>query len=336
MRKLEHQVAALRAAKRRALARRAGTDPGRVRPERLVLRLDEGDLVGLVGDGPRLSPARWHALLVSAVEWLGPVPVTIIALRSAARPQTAELVRFAHRLECGTELVTDGSGIDLAKAKELVDRGLARVRVLVGGISPEVHQHVVGGTLDDAVGAVNALVAARTDRQVALDIEVATPWQEPADGELRAVIGWARQAGADGFRLLAPWRARELPRDPETLDQVEQLAAGFDRTLPGTLLELQAMAAHQDAGPGLDLAHAPARRRRMRCPVGGQRLELTATGRLYSCPFKPPIVAQADADDTRDLRELFAGAGPHLAAIAECGRACVHHELAPRPILSRP
>ncbi len=333
MNSLQQQHAALRAARRRLAARRAGGAPTRVEPARLVLRLDDGDRPERMADRPALSPARWHGLIVQAVDWLGPVEVTVWAPRTSGGFLAAELVRFAHRLDCRTVLLTDGAGVDLDKARELWDRGLQLARVRVGGVSAEAHRAVVGGELDDAVGAVRALVRARDERGAPGQIEVVQPWRGPAASELRAVVGWARQAGADGFRVEAPWRSVGMPADPEALDALEELAAGFDRTPPALIQELHAMAASSDGGPGMPRAQAPARRRRWRCTVGGERLELHAQGGLCCCPFKDLITLDLAGTD---LTVAWATAGPHLDAIAHCTRACPHSELAPRPLLTLP
>jgi hypothetical protein len=60
--------------------------------------------------------------------------------------------------------------------------------------------------------------------------------------------------------------------------------------------------------------------------VGGQRLQVDAAGLASCCPHKTPIGTLRS-----DLGGLWAQAGPHLAAIRACDRACVHVELAPEP-----
>lgn len=328
MRALEQQVAATRARFRRLVARVGSTEPGRVHPERLVVRLDDGDLAGSLGAGEPLSPSQWHKAIVGAVQWLGPLPVTVLASQSAASPVAADLIRFAHRLECPTLLVTNGVGVTDAVALDLIDRGLRAVVIRMGGVSEEVHASVVGGRAADAAGAVRSFVQARATRGFALDIEVALPWQGNADSEARALLGWAQQAGADGFRVTAPWRADDLPADPELLDELAASHRPFHRTPMATFDELHAMVAHQDGQPGLSRGDGPSRRRRGRCPVGGQRVEITAHGQVSACPFKGAI-GVFDAD----FKAVWMGGGAHLEAIRSCDRACAHPELAPSPVL---
>ena len=138
----------------------------------------------------------------------------------------------------------------------------------------------------------------------------------------RQVLEWARRSGCDGYRISAPWRAADIPSDGALLDQLVQTSGRLDRTPPRMIAELQAMSAVQDGQPGKE-----GRRPGRRCPVGGQRLELSASGGLWCCPFKEPIPSA----DT--LEASWAQAQPHLEAIASCERACAHVELAPERML---
>lgn len=326
MRALEHRLAWSRWQSRRIRARLGPRDPAAATPARLVLRLDTDDLLEDLGQGAVLTPAAWHRAIVAWVERAGPVPVTVLAGRRVGEPLAAELVRFAHRLECPVSLVSHGPGLDRAKAAELIDRGLGALRVLVGGVSEDVHRAVVGSELAHAIGAVDAAQAARRDRGAALDIEVGLPWRHPAQSEARAVVGWARQAGADGLRVLPPGRAKALAVDPELLDALVDPSDPFHRTDPGTLAALHVAAARPDGLPGIPRSEALGSRRLRPCPVGGLRLELSARGRLTCCPFLDPIHPGLEPA-SQDLAEAWLQAGPHLSAIRACARMCAHPEL---------
>jgi len=327
MRQLEERLRLTRAAIRRSWARLSVVDPELGAPARVVIRLDDADLPGCLGDGPVLGPNDYDQILAQAVQWLGPIEVTILATHSADHSSLVRLVRFAHRLECPTMLVSDGTGIDKERAYDLLYAGLSHVRILVGGVSDQVHREVVGNSGIEATRAVQDLVQVKRQCGSGVDIEVGIPWQGPVTEEIRAVMGWARQIGADGMRILAPYRAENMPADPELLDAILDAAGPFARTSDAAVNEIHAMVATQDAEPGVSLAESPSRRKRWRCPVGGQRLVVTSRGRVHACPFKDPIgVWQGE------LRETFAGAREHLDAIRSCGRACAHAELAPEPI----
>lgn len=131
--------------------------------------------------------------------------------------------------------------------------------------------------------------------------------------------------------MVAPWRATDLPSDPELLDALSDEERPFHRTPDATFDELHAMVAASDGEPGLPRRSAGFGQRRFHCPVGGLRLEVGANGRLCACPFQTPIAQVSGEDD--DLRALWGAAGPHLQAIAACGRSCANVEVAPSPIL---
>ena len=329
MRVLEHKLADVRGTFRRAASRMGFRDPARLQPARLVLRMDEGDLADSLGGGEPVSQAVLQRTLIEAVDWLGPIPVSIRASQTAATRQVEALTRFAHRLECPTLLVTAGRGIDVERAEALVDCGLSAVRIRVGGVSEGVHQSVIGAPSVEATDAVMALLAARESRRAELDIEIGIPWRGRVTEELRAVVGWARQIGVDGYRILAPWKSEEMPSDPELLDEVGGSTDPFNRTDTATLSEIHAMVANQDGLPGAPRSQGPSRRRRFSCPVGGQRLEISAHGHLSCCPFKTPI-----ADQPGDLKTRWSAGKAHLEEIKGCDRICAHVELAPQRIWS--
>ena len=327
MLELEHQLTRARGILRRAWARTANTDPELVAPARLVLRLDDTDLPGILGAGDTLTIHEWNQVITQAVEQYGPLPVTVLAQHNANDERVAPLIRFAHRMECPTSLVTDGTGIDDAQAELLIDVRLGAIRILVGGVSDGIQAQTVGNTAAEATGAVASVLAARDNRNSSIDIEVAIPWTGPVVLEIAAIVGWARQAGVDGVRILAPLLANDLPADPELLDKTIDSAGVFCRNTGTSIEEIHAMVAHPDGKPGLDKKHATRRRKKRKCPVGGQRLVVAAAGNVYSCPFHPPIGQLGD-----ELSDTLALGRAHLEAIASCNRVCSHVELAPAPI----
>ena len=325
MRQLEQSLIRTRGILRRAWSRAGVTDPELVAPSQLVLRLDDADLPGAMGSGKPLTLHEWQQAIAETVAWIGPVNVTVIATHNADEADVPELVRFAHRLECSTRLVTDGTGMTEALASHYLSCGLDSVRLLVGGVSELVQRQTVGNSAVEATSALAALHSARLESGAELDIEVAVPWVDGVTLELSAVVGWARQAGADGFRVVAPYRSERLPADPELLDSMVDEYGLFCRNTTTSVEELHAMVAHQDGAPGIGREHS---RRRGKCPVGGQRLVIGRRRAVYSCPFHAPI-GELDGE----LGAVWAQAGTHLSAIAGCSRACVHTELAPQPIL---
>ena len=326
MRWMQHRIVSARAALRNLAARRAPAGGGLLRPARLVLRLDSAGLEPAADPGPAPSLAALQRRVAEAVRWLGPIPVTVLAHGRGADPDTVEIIRFAHRLDCPTCLETNGDGIDRAAALALVDAGLRAAVLRMGGVDADTHAAVTGGDLDAARLAARALVAARRDRAVALDLEVAIPWRGPVASQAGAVADWARQAGADGVRVEAPYRAQDVGDASEggALDALQALPGPFGRTPAATVEELRRMATAADGEPGLPRARA-GHRRLTRCPIGGQRLEIGVEGQLLCCPFHPPIPL-----GSAELSEAWRGADPHLEAIRACGRACAHVEQEPQ------
>ena len=104
MRALHTRLFALRTQARRLRARAALRRPGWVRPAELVLRLDPLGLPGWPSDTKDLPLARLQDRVAEAVRWRGALPVTVVTERLATDERVSEVARFAHRLECRTEI----------------------------------------------------------------------------------------------------------------------------------------------------------------------------------------------------------------------------------------
>ena len=150
MKELEQFVAQSRA-KWRGLRARLPLVARGAAPVRLVLELDR------VTESPP-APADWKKTLVSSITWLGP---TRVCIKSSGESigLALELVRFCHRLECPTHLVTSGPVTD-EEAVAMVDRGLGAVTIRVAGLDESTQQAVVGNSLESAANALHAFSTA--------------------------------------------------------------------------------------------------------------------------------------------------------------------------------
>jgi len=281
-------------------------------------------------NGQALSPARplefWQELLLEAVTWLGPLPVTILSRSKAMHPDLAAVVRFAHRLECPVCLYGQGEGIDDELALRLSDVGLHRVCVVVGGVTSSIHEEVAGRSLDGTTAAVWALLKARDARRMPMDLVVDFPCTPVSVPDLAGVKGWARQVGVDGFAasppFLAPISPHELPREAaRMLRELESGGGSFRRTAPGTTAAVAATWRAGDRKPGSPREGGDA------CPIGGLRLDVRACGRFGACPFKRSIGC---FEPGVDLRQAWTEGTAHFADIAACQRRCHHPELLQR------
>ncbi len=270
-----------------------------------------------------LPPERWQQILLSATDWLGPVPVTILS-RSPELPSVVpELVRFANRLECAVSLYGVDGGIDDELALRLVDCGLRRACLVLGGVTPDLHAEVSGRSVGRTTGAVSALVRARERRGVELDVVVDFPCTPSTAKDLEAVLGWAQQAGVDGFAVTPPFLS---PAAPAQLDdalarrvaELEASRGSFHCTTRGTAVALRESWEAGDGGPG---GIGPTR-----CPIAGLRVDIRGCGRFGSCPFHRSI-GRLGPDD--DLAHAWASGRAHFEAVSSCARRCRHPELVP-------
>jgi len=291
------------------------------RPARIVLDLGRCWNGEAVGD--RLPVAIWQRALLEAVDWLGPVPVTLLSRSAQLPPDLPEVLRFVSRLECPAALFGVDGGVDDEMALRLVDLGLRRACLVLGGVSPDLHAEVAGLPLEPTTAAIGAWVRARTSRRSGLDVVVVFPCTPSTASNLSGVEGWARQVGADGFAVSpsfhAPFAPAEVPA--EVLARVRSLERSrdrFHRTPPGTQEALRSTWAAGDGGPG---GRGP-----FRCPVAGLRIDIRACGRFGACPFHRSIDR---IDGGRSLPEAWAAGQRHFEAIRTCGRRCWHPEILP-------
>ncbi|MDP2306351.1 MAG: hypothetical protein Q8P18_10030 [Pseudomonadota bacterium] len=285
------------------------------RPARLVLRLDDLDAPGPI-PAELLKLEDWYDIVVRVVEWSGPLPVHLVA--RSEHPFLAEMVRFAHRLECPTTLRTTAAGISPRRADELVDCGLERIVVRVAGVNEATQRAVVGESVADTRRAIAALLAARVSRAAPLDIVLEVPFDARTAPELRALCEEARTVGVDGVRVAAPWAGG--PFESGALDALGWVAKQdrpFRRTSADTLGAVREM---RGDGPGTP-------RKGGACPVGTLRVEILPDGTLLSCPFKGDRTRMLSRDPSGAMALAWKALEKHRDAIRTCDRACAHPEL---------
>lgn len=276
------------------------------RPARLLVRLDDLDAPGTVPEAT-LKLDDWFDAIVRVVEWGGALPVTVIG--RADHRLLAEMVRFAHRLECPTTLRTSAAGLTRARADELVDCGLERVIVRVAGVSDAVQEAVLGERAEDTRAAIAALKGARASRGAPLDIVLEIAFDERGAMEIEPLVREARAQTVDGVRIAAPWAGG--PYTPAPLDAALWLSSqrGFDRTPAETYAALRGM---RGGGPGEPRTHGS-------CPVGVLQVELLPDATVRACPFKGDTARLGDT-----MEPAWAGLAQHRAAIRSCDRSCAH------------
>jgi hypothetical protein len=266
------------------------------RPARIDVRLDDFDADGVVVGAPLVIEA-WQDRLVELIQWAGPVPTRLVA--EAAHPLLADLVRFCHRLEMPVTVRIGPTGLDNARATELIDRGMARCELVVDALEGA------------GEAAVRALVHGRNSRAANLTVHVHLRVSEAGAAGASGAFEAARALGVDAVVLAAPFRGPALSAGARTAVQ-SALAVGWplQATSP---VAVEALPRLDGAGPG-----AP--RRSGHCHLGGIRLALASDGVAYICPHK---AGRAPGP----LAESAAALADHRRQIRGCDRHCAHPEL---------
>ena len=243
--------------------------------------------------GVPLRLEQWHERVVELLQWVGAVPVRIIA--EADNPLLPEILRFCHRLEMPVTVRTGSRGLTVARAEEWVDRGMAACELV--------------SDLDEpGEAAVRALVHARHSRAVQFTVVIhASPGGRPLPGVFQS----ARDLGADGVVICAPWQGVNLASAARAeLDTALKEGWPLQKT---SKVARTALARLAPGGPG-----AP--RGQGSCALGGLRMALVPDGAALVCPFKT-------GSTLGPLAESGAALAEHRASIRRCDRVCGHPEL---------
>jgi hypothetical protein len=158
------------------------------KPARLELDFDGFDSPVALG-AETLSLEDWQERVVSFVQWAGLVPVRISG--HAGHEYLADMVRFCHRLDMPTRVRTPAEGLTLAKAEELIDRGMMACEVVAPSVAA-------------AEQAVRHLLHARLSRAAQLRV-ILHATSEVSESD-RAI---GRGLGIDDVVIVRPWRSAE-------------------------------------------------------------------------------------------------------------------------------
>ena len=287
--------------------------PGGMTPARLVLDLQSGWANGAVDR--RLTPADWKEVITDVVEWLGPVPVTVI-LKDSAEDWCMRVVRYAHRLECPVTLETRGAGFDAVQCKQFLLAGVARVRVELDGRSLTPEREAVSQSVVRFLETRKALATKA-------DISVRVRCDEGSISQMPALVGWALQIGIDGIEFVGPDESESL--DVAINGSVADRIARVEGVARNTLHPIQRMLS---CGCRKQPDVISTLRRRPAVGHGlfdrGLRLTVSADGSFGTCAYEPPTGRWQKG--TR-LGALWRDAVKDVE-IAPCDRVCQHPDYA--------
>ena len=253
---------------------------------------------------PELSTEEWKDLMRQLHEWLGPCRVQLAGGETFVRQDIPDIVRHASDLGILTGVVSNGTLIDRALARRLVDSGLGYIHISVDGIKAQTHDEIRGipGVFAKTMAAVDYL--AEESRGSGMSICLATVISRRNMNELGDIVRLVEQKGLDGviFNPLGP----TMDSDPDWFRKTDlwfdDLSA-IDRVLD----ELMAMRRH-----GACILNPPEHFEEMKkyfqnpsatmregCRVGVTNLSITCDGFIHTC-FKMPALGHVREIQLRD------------------------------------
>ena len=183
------------------------------KPTLLLVRFGDSEQPGVLTGNKQYSLAELQKQLANVISWTEEIPCWIWVAQSGSHPLVPKAINFVHRLDCASNLYTDGTDVDMDIAYSWIDAGLQRVCVGIGGVSHEVHRASVRSDVEDATNAVRYLLAAKKDRQAALRVEVCVPWSGETHQEMDAILSWANEAGVEQVQIIPPFDGSKLNSD---------------------------------------------------------------------------------------------------------------------------
>ena len=134
-------------------------------PRQLTLRFGKRDNPSALGIGKKRSLAEFQSLIADCVQ-AGTRSVHFIVDDEVQDPDVPQLIRFAHRLDCSTEVVLSGKGVSNVVAEQLLLSGVDWVWMLFGGVSAAVHMDSVGISIEESTQSLQNLLQQRRELEI--------------------------------------------------------------------------------------------------------------------------------------------------------------------------
>ena len=276
-------------------------------PRLLSFRFGESDLRGwmtdgVLGQGDEISIQQIYSIIAEYVQKSGPNPIHVWAMENGHSAKIAELLRFAHRLDCPTKIVLTGENCTRESISRLLHSGVDEIWMIFGGLSHQVHEEVTALNIEDSVRILHLLLEERAESKT--KICIAVPWVREAPKEMSALRDWAMELGVDKVQVHIPYFGADIAS--KTIPNHPRLSAILEKTLWE----------RNDRQPGWK------KQQPLPCPVGNRRLEIASNGRVCSCPFKTPVEWKDES-----FVQLWKKLSSHRKEISHCKRMCWHPEL---------
>ncbi|MFH1245081.1 MAG: radical SAM protein, partial [Candidatus Omnitrophota bacterium] len=91
-----------------------------------------------------LSTFQWKEIITRVYNWLGPFNLVIAGGEPLLRPDLEELIHFCSQKGIVTSITTNGTLIDEARAKKLVEAKLDTFNISLDSLTPDVHNYLRG------------------------------------------------------------------------------------------------------------------------------------------------------------------------------------------------
>ena len=181
-------------------------------PNRITFRWGKSDLSSEAGFDEGKSVKDLQQMIVEYIHDGGPLSVHVIVDKKPNDPDIPLLLRFAHRLNCPTELYINGDQLEEASVQSLIQSGVDWIWLPIGGVSANVHLEATGVSIEQSTYVLHNLLLFREETHT--KIGVLMPWSGHIPSESFAVRSWAEELGVDSIHVQASKHDGGISPDP--------------------------------------------------------------------------------------------------------------------------